>query len=183
MCRFVNTDNGILFGNICWILWKTRNERIFSNSRVPASGVAAQCHHWSTAVSEALSRTGSLPCASSSRFVANVAWDPGPAGWVTLNTDGSFDRGRRRASAGGLLRDSEGKCLFAFTMNLGTCSITRAEMRGAIEGLKRTWEAGFKKVVLQMDLRAAISLLSSADSTDHQHGIETMEFQELRRRE
>ncbi|CAN1177066.1 Putative ribonuclease H protein At1g65750 [Linum perenne] len=82
-----------------------------------------------------------------------------------------------------MLRDSEGRCILAFTMNLGTCSITRAEMRGAIEGLKRTWEAGFRRVILQLDSIAAISLLSNAELTQHQHGLETTEFQELQRRD
>ncbi|CAN1156272.1 hypothetical protein LINPERHAP1_LOCUS8824 [Linum perenne] len=66
-------------------------------------------------------------------------------------------------------------------MNLGACSITRAEMRGAIEGLKIAWEAGFRKIILQMDSMAAISLLSNGDETRHQDGMETAEFQELRR--
>ncbi|CAN1180946.1 Putative ribonuclease H protein At1g65750 [Linum perenne] len=46
-------------------------------------------------------------------------------------------------------------------MNLGRCSITRAEIRGAVEGLRRAWEAGFRKVALQMDSQAAITLLTS----------------------
>ncbi|CAN1801882.1 Putative ribonuclease H protein At1g65750 [Linum perenne] len=68
-------------------------------------------------------------------------------------------------------------------MNLGSCSITRAEMRGAIEGLKRTWEAGFRRVVLKMDSKAVISLLTSADMSTHQHSVEKLEFQELIRRD
>ncbi|CAN1130258.1 Putative ribonuclease H protein At1g65750 [Linum perenne] len=112
-----------------------------------------------------------------------VRWEPGPEGWVTLNSDGSVDQQARKASAGGVLRNSEGRCLLAFSMNLGSCSITRAEMRGAIEGLKRTWEAGFRRVVLKMDSKAVISLLTSADMSTHQHSVEKLEFQELIRRD
>ncbi|CAN1130098.1 Putative ribonuclease H protein At1g65750 [Linum perenne] len=72
-------------------------------------------------------------------------------------------------------------CLLAYTMNLGYCSITRAEMRGAIEGLKRAWEAGFRRIILQMDSMAAISLLFNGDEIRHQHRMETFEFQDLRR--
>ncbi|CAN1289290.1 Putative ribonuclease H protein At1g65750 [Linum perenne] len=74
----------------------------------------------------------------------NVAWDPGPKGWVSLNTDDSFDRARQKATAGGILRDHTGKFILAFSMNLGSCSVTRAEMRKALEGLRRTWEVGFR---------------------------------------
>ncbi|CAN1762608.1 Putative ribonuclease H protein At1g65750, partial [Linum perenne] len=105
--------------------------------------------------------------------------DPGPEDWVSLNTDGSADQARRKAAAGGLLRDHTGKCLFAYSMNLGSCSITRAEMRGAIEGLRRAWEAGHRKVILRMDSTAAISLLSREEEFTHQHGMEAIQFQDL----
>ncbi|CAN1764641.1 Putative ribonuclease H protein At1g65750 [Linum perenne] len=54
--------------------------------------------------------------------------------------------GGEKATAGGILRDHIGKFILAFSMNLGSCSVTRAEMRGALEGLRRTCEAGFRKV-------------------------------------
>ncbi|CAN1175301.1 Putative ribonuclease H protein At1g65750 [Linum perenne] len=111
-----------------------------------------------------------------------IAWDPGPPGWLSLNTDGSFDRNRQGATTGGLLRDEYGRCLFAFTMNLGLCSITRAELRGAVEGLKRAWEAGYRRIMLRLDSRAAISLLTADRDTSHQHGMEVLQYQELCRR-
>ncbi|CAN1188296.1 Putative ribonuclease H protein At1g65750 [Linum perenne] len=44
-------------------------------------------------------------------------------------------------------------------MNLGICSITRAELRGALEGIKRAWEAGYQRVEIQSDSKAAIDIL------------------------
>ncbi|CAN1164598.1 Putative ribonuclease H protein At1g65750 [Linum perenne] len=64
-------------------------------------------------------------------------------------------------------------------MNLGNCSITRAELRGAIEGLRRAWRAGYMKVLLQLDSKAAISLLTETRDTSHQHGMEVLQFREL----
>ncbi|CAN1800851.1 Putative ribonuclease H protein At1g65750 [Linum perenne] len=64
-------------------------------------------------------------------------------------------------------------------MNIGACSITRAEMRGAIEGLHRVWEAGHRNVVLRMDSRTAITLLMDGDISTNQHAMETLQFQEL----
>ncbi|CAN1797782.1 Putative ribonuclease H protein At1g65750 [Linum perenne] len=72
----------------------------------------------------------------------SVAWEPGLAEWITLNSDGSFNARAGRATAGVLARDADGRCIFAYTMNFGNCSIMRAKMRGAIEGLRRTWIAG-----------------------------------------
>ncbi|CAN1186558.1 Putative ribonuclease H protein At1g65750 [Linum perenne] len=117
------------------------------------------------------------------RRTVNVAWDPGPADWITINSDGSFDASSGRATAGGLARNSNGRCMFAFTTNLGNCFITRAEMRGAIEGLTRAWNAGYRKVLLQLDSQAAITLLTDARNTRHLHALETDRFQELQSRE
>ncbi|CAN1241090.1 Putative ribonuclease H protein At1g65750, partial [Linum perenne] len=111
-----------------------------------------------------------------------IAWDLGPEGWVTLNSDRSVDLTRRKAAASGLLRDEAGRCLFAFTMNLGSCSITRAESRGALEGLHRCWEAGFRNIILQLDSMAALSLLLCEAEVEHQHAMEILTFNELRSR-
>ncbi|CAN1231001.1 Putative ribonuclease H protein At1g65750 [Linum perenne] len=76
-----------------------------------------------------------------------------------------------------------GRCSLAFNMNLGACTITRAEMRGAIEGLNRAWNAGARRVMLQMDSRAAIALLVNGNDTTNQHAMETLQFSELLRRD
>ncbi|CAN1309791.1 hypothetical protein LINPERPRIM_LOCUS27817, partial [Linum perenne] len=39
--------------------------------------------------------------------------------------------------------DSQGCCLAAFSMNLGKCSITRAELRGVVSVLQLAWERGY----------------------------------------
>ncbi|CAN1148547.1 Putative ribonuclease H protein At1g65750 [Linum perenne] len=87
------------------------------------------------------------------------------------------------AAAGGLVRDANGRCLGAFTANLGTCSITRAEMRGAVLGLKLAWELDKRKVVLQVDSLAAIHLLQEKEDPLHQHAMEVYDFRELLSRE
>ncbi|CAN1121936.1 Putative ribonuclease H protein At1g65750 [Linum perenne] len=86
------------------------------------------------------------------------------------------------AATGGLIRNADGRCLFAFTMNLGNCSITRAEMMGAIEGLRWSWDAGFRKVILQLDSQAAINLLTTEDVTRTLHALEAASFKELQNR-
>ncbi|CAN1764439.1 hypothetical protein LINPERHAP1_LOCUS9253 [Linum perenne] len=67
-------------------------------------------------------------------------------------------------------------------MNLFYCSTTRAEMRGAIEGLKHSWVAGYRNVKHQIDSITAISLLSDEGDSIHQHGMEAEQFHELRNR-
>ncbi|CAN1768423.1 Putative ribonuclease H protein At1g65750 [Linum perenne] len=54
-------------------------------------------------------------------------------------------------------------------MNLGRCSVTRAELRGAIHGLELVWSMGFRSVELQLDSKAAIDLLLATGEPRHQH--------------
>ncbi|CAI0397149.1 unnamed protein product [Linum tenue] len=53
-----------------------------------------------------------------------------------INTDGSVQQPSSKAAAGGLMRDHTGKCMNAFISNLGICTITRAEIKAAIQGLR-----------------------------------------------
>ncbi|CAN1824961.1 Putative ribonuclease H protein At1g65750 [Linum perenne] len=105
------------------------------------------------------------------------ARNAGPIGGVTLNSDGSLLRGK--AAAGGLFRDSDGRCLAAYAMNLGSCTIARAEIRGALEGIKRAWEAGYCKLEVQLDSKAAVAILSNKRlEITHGHAVEVLEFRE-----
>ncbi|CAN1164221.1 Putative ribonuclease H protein At1g65750, partial [Linum perenne] len=57
----------------------------------------------------------------------------------------------------------------AFTCNLGRCSITQAELTGAVVGLDRAWQLGFRNVELQLDSTTALSILHGPDPIQHQH--------------
>ncbi|CAN1179460.1 Putative ribonuclease H protein At1g65750, partial [Linum perenne] len=108
-----------------------------------------------------------------------VSWQAGPHDWVTLNTDGSVRGPQGRAAAGGLFHDASGNCLHAYTVNLGICSITRAEICGALEGIRRAWEAGYRRIEVQMDSKAAVAILLNSESgSSHQYTLEVLEFQD-----
>ncbi|CAN1745190.1 Putative ribonuclease H protein At1g65750 [Linum perenne] len=183
MVRNLKADSEFIFGVHCWMLWKARNERLFADGRDSASSVAFRSVNWARQVSLASRRDGNIIDREACNLLLDVRWEPGPDGWIVLNSDGSVHQQTGRAAAGGLIRDSGGRCLLAYSMNLGSCSITRAEIRGAIEGLIRAWDAGFRKVVLRMDSRAAISILTSTDASAHQYTMEKMEFRDLARRD
>ncbi|CAN1121765.1 hypothetical protein LINPERHAP2_LOCUS954 [Linum perenne] len=46
-------------------------------------------------------------------------------------------------------------------------------MRGAIEGLTRAWEAGYRRIIVQIDSRADIALLKGEGNQTHQHDMES----------
>ncbi|CAN0918747.1 Putative ribonuclease H protein At1g65750 [Linum grandiflorum] len=66
-----------------------------------------------------------------------------------------------RATAGGVLRDFAGRILQTYTLNLGKCSITRAELRGAVEDMCIAWDMGIRKLEIQLDSAAAIQILTA----------------------
>ncbi|CAN1826464.1 Putative ribonuclease H protein At1g65750 [Linum perenne] len=67
-------------------------------------------------------------------------------------------------------------------MNLGKCSITRAELTGAVTGLERAWELGVRELTVQLDSLCAVRLISDLENTDHQHACIVKRFKALMNR-
>ncbi|CAN1191879.1 Putative ribonuclease H protein At1g65750 [Linum perenne] len=111
------------------------------------------------------------------------AWEPGPSNWMTLNSDGSVIQPSGKAAAGGLIRNEAGHCVAAYTMNIGICSVIRAELRGVIYGLNKAWELGYRKILVYMDSEAAINLLQGDEHPNHHHAAEVSHFRGLCNRE
>ncbi|CAN1146454.1 Putative ribonuclease H protein At1g65750 [Linum perenne] len=97
----LGSDRSLLFGIICWFIWKSRKERIFNDDRSPAASVAFRSQNWSRVVAEVEVISTRNIFATQDRRIVDVAWEPGPEQWVTLNSDGSVDKAEGRAAAGG----------------------------------------------------------------------------------
>ncbi|CAN1189887.1 hypothetical protein LINPERHAP2_LOCUS40166, partial [Linum perenne] len=80
----------------------------------------------------------------------------------------SFAPGRH--ISGGVIRDHQGRELAAFSANLGSCSIMRAELRAAEIGLTKAWELGAKKVILELDSLVAVNAIEGFPLWDSRHG-------------
>ncbi|CAN1147057.1 Putative ribonuclease H protein At1g65750 [Linum perenne] len=98
---------------------------------------------------------------------------------MVLNTDGSMIQQTNFVVVGGLLWDELGRCMVAFTTNLGKCSITRAELRRAITGLDMAWQAEFRRVVVHVDSKVVLALLASYEEPTHQHAGEIITLRHL----
>ncbi|CAN1186305.1 Putative ribonuclease H protein At1g65750 [Linum perenne] len=176
-------DKSTEIGILCWYLWKERNELIFNGRVQPADSLARKITSWTTTVMTTLQSVRTMGDVQQRRRLVDVAWEPGPPDWVVLNTDGSVMLNTSNAAAGGLLRTDMGRCIAAFSTNLGRCSITRAELRGIIGGLNLAWDVGARRVMVQVDSRAAVSLISNASNPCHQHAGEVTLIHQLLNRE
>ena len=85
-----------------------------------------------------------------------ISWTLPLVGWVEINSNGSVTQDIGETTCGGIIRDCHGNFLFSYSSNLGSCSITSAELWGAFIGLKSAFQLGFKKVTLEMDSKVAV---------------------------
>ncbi|CAN1756679.1 Putative ribonuclease H protein At1g65750 [Linum perenne] len=174
-------ENNIKFGITAWLLWSARNKLIFENLVQSASSVGELCEFWTSLVLSSW-KTNQLgrEAPGLARQTQLIAWRPGEEGWATLNTDGSRLHRSGATAIGGLIRDERGKFVRAFCANVGDCSITRAELRAIVEGVKMAWNLGFRKVAVQTDSRAAIAILQTGIGLTSQHAALVAEFHELK---
>ncbi|CAN1821545.1 Putative ribonuclease H protein At1g65750 [Linum perenne] len=176
---FLKSDVSLLFGIVWHNLWKARNELIFVNKSVDPLSVALWSCRWRETVEVAMTRDTLFLEGQGTRRLVEISWVASLDSWFTLNSDGSVQGRQGKAVAGGLLRDSTGNCVLAYTMNLGVCTITRAELRGALEGIRRAWESGVRKLEIQIDSQAVVAILRETSSEiTHSHALEVLEFQE-----
>ncbi|CAN0826776.1 Putative ribonuclease H protein At1g65750 [Linum grandiflorum] len=108
-----------------------------------------------------------------------IGWRPSDECCFTLSTDGSLRSTTRIAAAGSVIRTDTGRFVKAFAANLGSCSITRAEMRAIVDGLQLAWSLGIRRIQVQSDSKTAIAILAKDSELDHQHTALVLQFKEL----
>ncbi|CAN1189723.1 Putative ribonuclease H protein At1g65750 [Linum perenne] len=172
-------EKSLEVGIASWLLWKARNDLVFNGANDSANSLVARIRNWIMTITNAGTQQDIIGARTHDRIRTDVAWEPGEAGWVVLNTDGSVFPGNSMAAAGGLIRSNDGRCLLAFCTNLGKCSIMRAELRGVIAGLQLAWDHGYRKVAVRVDSRAILSLVKGVDNPSHLHGREAATIREF----
>ena len=75
-----------------------------------------------------------------------VGWRPPEGGTLTLNTDGCSKGNLEVSSGGGILRDSSGLPLFAFSAYFWETSSLGAEVLALVTGLRLCMQRGFTSV-------------------------------------
>jgi L1 cell adhesion molecule like protein len=85
------------------------------------------------------------------------------------NKDGSVVELGNNAACGGILRDSNGCFLVAFSARLKHVLVLEAELWGIFYGLKLAWERDFHNIKIYSDSLVAIKLLKDHCFLTHPH--------------
>ncbi|KAL4284474.1 hypothetical protein GQ457_16G015800 [Hibiscus cannabinus] len=159
----------ILFGSVCWHIWKCRNEYVFAGSNSHPDYVAlhsiiwARHYYTSTAVPQLLPSPlhDAPPC----------QWSPPPSPWICLNTDGGVYKSTNIAKAGGLFRDNCGNWIRGYGRCIGITDPLTAELWAIHDGLILAWELGFELLQVQSDCAKAISTLTARTGSRDSHAL------------
>ncbi|CAN1729274.1 Putative ribonuclease H protein At1g65750 [Linum perenne] len=178
-----NSDFSLIFGITLWILWKARNEDIFDNRSVTSDQLRLRVLNWTAGVRETMkAESRALSGVVKRSRETLLKWIPAPDDWITVNCDGSVIHPHGQAAAGGIIRDSSGRRLAVFAANLGTCTITRAELRAAAIGLELAWEMQVRKVHLQTDSSTSVLAITNPQQEDSRHGHILQHIRQLMQR-
>ncbi|XVF49970.1 hypothetical protein PTKIN_Ptkin04bG0058900 [Pterospermum kingtungense] len=81
---------------------------------------------------------------------------------VRLSVAGRSSGNPGAASAGGLIRDESGSWIVGYNLKLGLCGCLAADLWALFQGIKFTWDRGYRKVLIESDSAAAVESLKKA---------------------
>ncbi|XP_039069413.1 uncharacterized protein LOC120215955 [Hibiscus syriacus] len=70
----------------------------------------------------------------------------------------------RSARVAGLIRDESGRWIVGYNLNLVVCNSLAVDLCALYQGIKFTWDRGYKKVRVESDSDAAVRSLKKAPS-------------------
>lgn len=70
---------------------------------------------------------------------------------MKLNTDGSALDNPRKIGGGGILRDYQGKMIYAFVIPLGIGTNNQAEIQATTFGINWCVQHGYNKIIMEVD--------------------------------
>ncbi|CAN1176386.1 hypothetical protein LINPERHAP2_LOCUS32506, partial [Linum perenne] len=93
------------------------------------------------------------------------------SGCSLTRSDGLVNPKTGQAATRGLIRDSVGHVLTAYSECMGVCSITRAELRAVVTGLLIAWEKGYRRVHVQLNSHRALALIRREEEGIYHHYV------------
>lgn len=153
----------VIFPFACWALWHNRNKFVFEQNLLLPK---VNCEAMLSKATEYFYISGKFKSPNTSRQIM-VMWEAPISPFFKLNMDGSSLGIPGKASAGGLIRDHMGQWVKRYFRKLGTITSTEAEIWGLRDGLELALKCNIKKLYVDMDASAAISIVQSELSQVH----------------
>lgn len=156
-----SSDDGALFFIICWFIWRSRNEEVFSDVVWDAWKMNSQIQLMLTITVKAYGNQ------TQHKEPPMVAWLPPHENYVKLNVDGSSLGNPGSSGYGGLIRSTTGEWIMGFS---GFCGITtnlNAELLAIAYGLHIAWGKGYKEVICESDSQMSLDLIAKRVLVTH----------------
>ncbi|XP_028773893.1 uncharacterized protein LOC114730947 [Neltuma alba] len=140
----------------CWTLWTSRCKLVFEGKTDTPRELGYRVQHllMEQIVGDQLKH-------QIFQFAGNqeISWTPPPQGAIRIDVDGSVWNDQH-AACGGLTRNSDGDWVVGFQKNIGTCSVTEAELVAIRTGLEVGKLYNHPMVVLYSDSMDALNLIA-----------------------
>ncbi|XP_027071842.1 uncharacterized protein [Coffea arabica] len=157
---------------IFWFIWKSRNRARFDGICLEACGVVSSIASFVEQLGLANKLSKRLfrgdyedpwaqlgVCLARHIEVTVVSWKRPPQFYVKLNTDGSVTQ--NRAYRGGLLRDSDGRLLFAFHKEFGDIDVLGTESLALLHGLRLCTGLVTGSLLVEVESKSLVRLLQA----------------------
>ncbi|XP_071933175.1 uncharacterized protein [Coffea arabica] len=171
---FIQFAHRIIPSLICWNIWKARNKARFDDKVHSPTAICGfildDIRHlfnlkflgYSWAFPSWPAFYASLVSLRKPDLFRLVKWVRPIPGHLKLNTDGCSRGNLGRAGRGGVLRNSEGRLLFAFSTFLGHCTSIQAEVKALLFGVNLCISCGYVRVQLEVDSLVLVQVLQRA---------------------
>lgn len=84
-----------------------------------------------------------------------------------------------RASTRGVIGDARGNWIKGLTINLCSCTITKAELRGLFEGLAVTWSLSIRTFIVEVDSLYIVDLVNCDSGQNKKYSPLTKNVKQL----
>ena len=141
----------ILFPFVVWKLWLHRNDLAFKEKQANPnlySSVIHAAQEYMYYASKANRRV--------TKALIQVSWTRPCDGQYKLNSDGLALGNPRKASSGGLIRDSRGRWIKGFTCNIGISSNVEVELWALRDGLFLCISLNLMALKIEVDAKVVL---------------------------
>nr|XP_027089582.1 uncharacterized protein LOC113710661 [Coffea arabica] len=153
-------DHITLTANIIWQIWKARNARQFEGKRGEHMTLLETARNEWLEFQEEQVENDKKHRTGTSHHMNNHQWRPPDAGVMKINTDAAIPTNSAGAGLGMIARDCEGNIVQARGIRKYSSAGAEMEEADALrQGLLMAREAGWRRIEMQTDCKAAIETI------------------------